>query len=97
MNAQTRLTADGHVAIPQDVRDALDLKPGTPLRIVKGVREIRLKLPDEPNPFPPTTIEEILAFPKWRGRPRTIEEISEIDGEALRHILDERDRAGSGY
>jgi AbrB family looped-hinge helix DNA binding protein len=97
MNDLTRLSAKGQVVIPKDVRDALGLKPGARFAVTKGVGEIRLKLLDRPNPFPRTTIEDVLSFPKWEGPPKSVEEISGLDNETLRQIFDERDREGSRY
>jgi AbrB family looped-hinge helix DNA binding protein len=96
MNAQTRLSAKGQVVIPKDVRDALGLKPGMRLGVKQGIGEIRLKILDAPSPFPRTTIEDIRAFPKWEGTPKTVEELR-LDDETLRQIFDERDREDSGY
>jgi len=96
MNAQTRLSAKGQVVIPKDVRDALGLRPGMRMAVTKGIGEVRLKILDRPNPFPPTSFEDIRAIPKWTGRALTVEEMR-LDDETLRGIFDERDRAGSGY
>jgi AbrB family looped-hinge helix DNA binding protein len=100
MYAQTRLSAKGQVVIPKDVRDELKLKPGARFAVVKGIGEIRLKLLDRPNCFPPTTVEDFLKRPplKWEGPSRSVEEISGLDNETLRQIFDERDQdEGSRY
>jgi len=96
MNAQTRLSAKGQVVIPKDVRDALGLKPGMRLGVTKGIGEIRLKILDDPSPFPRTTIADIMAFPKWEGKPKAVEELR-LDDETLRRIFEERNREDSGY
>jgi bifunctional DNA-binding transcriptional regulator/antitoxin component of YhaV-PrlF toxin-antitoxin module len=74
----------------------IKLKPGMRLGVKQGIGEIRLKILDAPSPFPRTTTEDILAFPKWEGTPKTVEELR-LDDETLRQIFDERDREDSGY
>ena len=44
------------------------------------------------NLFPPTTIDDIRAIPRWAGRVRTVEEISSLNEDAFRQIFAEQKR-----
>ncbi len=92
MNAQTKLSAKGQVVIPKDVRDRLNLKPGTRFEVSERMGVIQLTPSVRTNPFPPTTIEDLRKWPKYTGTPKTVEEISGLDDETLRRIFDERDQ-----
>jgi len=96
MNALTTLSAKGQVVIPRDVRDRLRLTPGTRLEVREEAGEIRLKPLVRRNPFPPTTLDDILSLPKWPGPPKTVEEISRLSDEALREIFAEKERNAGG-
>jgi AbrB family looped-hinge helix DNA binding protein len=97
MNAQTKLSAKGQVVIPKDVRDALKLVPGTRFNVeTTPTGVIQLRPFANRNPFPPKTIEDIRAIPRWTGRTRSVEEISSLSNEALREIFAEQERNARG-
>jgi AbrB family looped-hinge helix DNA binding protein len=96
VNAQTRLSAKGQVVIPKDVRERLKWAEGTKLEVVEQGETISLRPILRRNPFPPTTIEDIRAIPRWPGRARTVEEISSLSNEALREIFAEQERNARG-
>jgi AbrB family looped-hinge helix DNA binding protein len=96
MNAQTKLSAKGQVVIPKDVRDRLNLKPGTRFEVSDQMGVIKLTPSLRTNPFPPTTIEDVRKIPRWTGRTRTVEEISSLSDEALREIFAEQERNARG-
>ncbi len=83
MNAKTTLSAKGQVVIPKDVRDALGLKPGQVLNVVRTANGVLLTVPHQKSG---RTTEEIFArlreiAPKWEGPPVTIEEMDRaVDG-----------------
>ncbi len=92
MNAQTKLSAKGQVVIPKDVRDRLNLKPGTRFEVSERMGVIQLTPSVRTNPFPLTTIEDLRKWPKYAGTPKTIEEISSLSDDALREIFAEQER-----
>ncbi len=96
MNAQTKLSAKGQVVIPKDVRDRLRWAEGMKLAVVESsgsVTLIPLKSRLRPRMlFPKTTIEDVMAGPKWLGSPKTVEEISGLTANDLRHIFDAQER-----
>jgi AbrB family looped-hinge helix DNA binding protein len=96
VNAQTKLSAKGQVVIPKDVRDRLNWAEGTRLDVVESVGSVTLiPLKSRLRPrmlFPKSTIEDIMAGPKWEGPPKTVEDISGLTVQDLRHILDAQDR-----
>jgi AbrB family looped-hinge helix DNA binding protein len=96
MNAQTKLSAKGQVVIPKDVRDRLNLKPGTRFEVSERMGIIQLTPAIRANPFPPTTIEDLRKWPKYNGTPKTVEEISSLSDEALREIFAEQERNARG-
>lgn len=58
MNATTKLTADGSVALPQDILDKLGLEPGQVLEIVASAGGIYLRPPFVKSG---RSVEEVLA------------------------------------
>jgi AbrB family looped-hinge helix DNA binding protein len=96
MNALTKISAKGQVVIPKDVRDRLNWPQGTQLKVVESGNAVTLSPLGSPfvprNPFPRTTTADILAGPKWTGKPKTVEEISGLSDEALRKIFAEQER-----
>jgi AbrB family looped-hinge helix DNA binding protein len=96
MNAITKMSAKGQVVIPKDVRDRLHWLEGTQLKVVESGNAVTLSPAKSwlkpRNPLPKTTTGDILAGPKWSGRPFTVEEISSLSDEDLRQIFDEQER-----
>lgn len=92
MNAVTTMSAKGQVVIPRDVRERLKLAPGTQLEVSEKGGKIVLNPVVRRNPFPPTTLDDILSLPKWQGPPKPIEEISRLSDDALRWIFAEQER-----
>ncbi|MES2096696.1 MAG: AbrB/MazE/SpoVT family DNA-binding domain-containing protein [Pseudomonadota bacterium] len=77
MNAKTTLSAKGQVVIPKDVRDALGLKPGQVLDVVRTGNGVLLTVPHQKSG---RSAEEIFArireiAPKWEGPPVSIEDM----------------------
>ncbi len=87
MNARTKVSSNGDVAIPKDVRDRLDWAPGTPLELVETADGVSLRRPAEKSHFPPKTLEDLRALPKYEGRPQPIEAISRLSDEDIRRLL----------
>jgi AbrB family looped-hinge helix DNA binding protein len=92
MNAITKMSAKGQVVIPKDVRDALQLRVGERFDVSHGAGEITLKLVERVNPFPRTTIADLLRKPRWKGEAKSVEEISRLSNEAIRSVLDDQER-----
>ncbi len=87
MNARTKVSSKGDVAIPRDVRERLAWEPGTPLELVETPDGISLRRPAEKSPFPPKTIDDLRALPKYKGPPQPIEAISRLSDEDIRRLL----------
>jgi AbrB family looped-hinge helix DNA binding protein len=96
MSAQTKISSKGQVVIPKDVRDRLNWPEGTQLKVVESGNSVtlsRLASPFLPSkPLPRTTTADILAGPKWTGKPKPVDEISSLSDEALRRIFSEQER-----
>lgn len=92
MNVQTKLSAKGQIVIPKDVRDRLRWTPGTRLEIVEKGTGVTLQPTQWRNPFPLTTTADLDAIPRWAGRARTIEEISELSDDDILFVLREKER-----
>lgn len=87
MNARTKVSPKGDVAIPKDVRDRLDWAPGTPLELVETAEGVSLRRPAEKSPFPPKTLADLDALPGYDGPPQPIEAISRLSDEDIRRLL----------
>ena len=78
MTSQTKLSAKGQVVIPKDVRDALGLKPGQVLDVVRTQRGVLLTPAHRKSG---RTTGEIFArireiAPPWHGPPASIEDMN---------------------
>jgi AbrB family looped-hinge helix DNA binding protein len=92
MNVQTKLSAKGQVVIPKDVRERLRWIPGMRLEVIEQGKGITLRATERINPFPPTTINDLRKWKPYQGAPKTVEEISGLSRENIRHILDQQER-----
>ena len=73
----TKVSSKGQVVLPRAVRERKKWQPGTTL-VVEQTKEGVLLRPEKP--FPPTTIEEVIQIlnaSKYKGKPKTIEEMDE--------------------
>jgi bifunctional DNA-binding transcriptional regulator/antitoxin component of YhaV-PrlF toxin-antitoxin module len=89
MNSHTTITPEGNIPIPADIIERLGLKPGMDIVIDEAAGTLRLKptagvfAPDLPR----ATTEQLLAKPRYDGRPATTEEISSLSNEAILRVL----------
>jgi AbrB family looped-hinge helix DNA binding protein len=87
MNARAKVLPSGDVAIPKDVRDRLEWGPGTPLELVETADGISLRRPARASPFPPKTLADLDALPRYEGKPQPIEAISRLSDEDILRLL----------
>ena len=87
MNARTKVSPNGDVAIPRDVRDRLAWPPGTPLELVETADGVSLRRPAPAPDFPPKTLADLDALPGYDGPPQPIEAISRLSDEDIRRLL----------
>ena len=92
MNAQTKLSAKGQVVIPKDVRDRLNLKPGTRFEVSEHMGVIQLTPSVRTNPFPRTTTADIIKWKPYDGPPKAINEISGLNDDDICRIWAEQER-----
>jgi len=68
----TRLSSKGQIIIPKAVRDARGWTPGTNF-VVEETKDGLLLRPA--RPFPETEMKDVVGILKWRGRPKSIEQM----------------------
>ena len=89
MNARTKVSANGDVAIPEDVRERLHWGPGTSLELVETIDGIRLRAASAERVFPRKTLADLKALRPIAAEPQPIEAISRLSDEDIRRLLDE--------
>ena len=87
MNARTKVLPTGDVAIPKDVRARLAWEPGTSLELVETADGVTLRRPAAESPFPPKTLADLDALPRYEGERQPIEAISRLSDEDIRRLL----------
>jgi AbrB family looped-hinge helix DNA binding protein len=86
MNARTKVSPSGDVAIPKDVRDRLAWAPGTPLELVETAEGVSLRAARKRTPFPPRTLADLDALPSW-GPPQPTGAISRLSDDDIRRLI----------
>ncbi|HEY4113523.1 MAG TPA: AbrB/MazE/SpoVT family DNA-binding domain-containing protein [Rhizomicrobium sp.] len=71
--ATTVVSTKGQVILPKAIRDQRHWKPGTKLTVEDTVDGVLLK-PE--SLFPPTRPEDVFGCLKYKGQPKTIEEMN---------------------
>lgn len=80
---KTRLSSKGQVIIPKSVRDHKGWRAGDELIVEERPEGLLLR---RAKPFKRTTIEEVTGSlkPKYKGPPRTVEEMDEAVSKYVR-------------
>ncbi len=68
----TRLSTKGQIILPKAIRESHSWGPGTEFTVEETDRGILLR---PVKPFPRTTIDEVVGFLKWNGKPATIRQM----------------------
>ena len=80
MIVELKVSSKGQIVIPKDVRDALDLVPGSTLRMSCHGRRIILDAPKQDRPK--ISYEEFRRLvPKYEGPPVAVEDMTSGIGE----------------
>lgn len=84
MNARTKVSPKGDVAIPKDVRDRLAWAPGTPLEVVETPDGVSLRKP-EGSPFARKTLDDLQALP-GAANAQSTDAISRLSDDDIRRL-----------
>lgn len=79
----THLSSEGQVTIPKALRDAHHWLAGQELIVVNMGDGILLK---PKKPFPETTLKQVAGYLKYRGTPKSLEDME----RAIRQGIEER-------
>lgn len=85
----TRLSSKGQLIIPKAVRDAHGWREGTEFT-VEATRDAIVLRPK--RLFPRTTVDQVFGSARYKGPPKTIEEMNAGIGEALRERWERKRR-----
>lgn len=80
----TKLSSRGQVVLPLSVRRSRKWEPGTQLTVEETEDGVLLR---RANPFPPTTVDELIGILKsirYQGKPKTLEEMDEAITEEIK-------------
>jgi AbrB family looped-hinge helix DNA binding protein len=78
----TKLSSKGQVVLPKSVREAHGWGPGTEFIVEATPDGVRLRAK---APFPRTDLDAIFGSVRYRGRPKTVEEMDEGIRRAARN------------
>jgi AbrB family looped-hinge helix DNA binding protein len=81
----TRLSSKGQIVLPLSIRQKCKWQPGTQLTVEETENGVLLRAA---KPFPPTNMEEFVAFlekNKYRGKPKTLTEMDEAIAIGVRN------------
>jgi AbrB family looped-hinge helix DNA binding protein len=73
----TRLSSKGQIVLPLSIRQKCKWEPGTQLTVEETEDGVLLR---PAKPFPPTTVDELIAIlekKKFRGKPKTLAEMDD--------------------
>lgn len=79
--ATTRISTKGQVVLPQAIRESRNWRAGTEL-IVEDTKDGVLLRPAKP--FPPTKFDEAFGFLRYKGKPKTLEEMEEAIAKGVK-------------
>jgi AbrB family looped-hinge helix DNA binding protein len=79
--ATTRISTKGQVVLPRAVRERRKWGPGTMLIVEETKDGVLLR---REKPFPPTTFEQVAGILKYKGKPKTLEEMDEAIAKGVR-------------
>jgi len=87
MNARTKISRRGDVAIPRNVLERLKWEPGTPLEIVETGDGLKLSAASAAA-FPRKTLADLRALPKARGPVQPAPAISRLSDDDIRRLTE---------
>ena len=77
----TKLSTKGQLILPKPIRDKHRWLPGTEFFVEETPDGILLR---QARPFPPTRLEDVSGCLKYRGKPKTIEEMDRGIADAMK-------------
>ena len=85
MGIEIKVSSKGQIVIPKDVRDALQLVPGSTLRLTRQGQRIVLEPPSQDAERHKITYEEFRRrVPRYEGPPVPVEEMTSGIGELFK-------------
>ncbi len=82
----TRLSTKGQIILPKRIRTSRDWKPGTEFTVQETGDGVLLR---PKKHFPPTRLEDIVGFLKYRGKRKSL---AEMDAAIAREVARRHDR-----
>lgn len=77
----TRISSKGQVVLPQPIRERRKWRAGTELIVEETKDGVLLRAA---KPFPPTTHEEVTKILKYKGKPKSLEEMDEAIAKGVK-------------
>ena len=77
----TKLSTKGQLILPKPIRDKHRWQPGTEFIVEEIPDGILLR---QARPFPPTRLDDVIGCLNYRGKPKTIEDMSRGIAEAVK-------------